>query len=109
VTEEQPDFFGGRTARDQGIDSVSRHNEEWMSAAVAEARRYIETTKYFTGEDIRLHCVKFIGEPVHPNAWGALTNKLVKSGSIRKTGMTQQMRLTSSHARVNPIYEKVPS
>ena len=106
---EQPDLFGGRSARDEGINSVSRHNEEWMAAAVAEARRFIESTRHFTGEDIRLHCVKVIGEPAHANAWGALTNKLVRSGWIRKTGMTQQMRLSSSHARVNPIYEVVPT
>jgi hypothetical protein len=107
--DEQPDLFGGRFARDEGMDSVSRHNEEWMAAAVAEARRYIESTRHFTGEDIRFHCTKMIGPPLHSNAWGALTNKLVRSGWIRKTGMTQQMRLTSSHARVNPIYEAVPS
>lgn len=108
--EYQPDMFGGgRDERDKGISSVTQHHNEWMRMATLEADNYIQhpTTNYLTGEDIRLHVVKRIGEPHDGNCWGALTNKCIKAGWLRKTGMNQQMRLTSSHARSNPIYQAI--
>ena len=103
----QGDLFAGRELRDQGIESVTENSKRWQD----EALQIIAGAQFFqaTGEELRAPIVAAIGEPHHPNAWGALINTALKRGLIAKTGRYTQMRRASAHARVNAIYRKAAS
>ena len=94
----------GRMLRDEGIKRVIENSETWQDRAL----RIIQAAQFdqVTGEELREPVVLAIGEPHHPNAWGALINTAVKRGLIVKTGQYTQMRRASAHARVNAIYRK---
>jgi len=98
----------GRELRDEGIASVSENSMSWHDKAFVEALflRYLDAFPFgFISEDIRQPISDKVGNPHHPNAWGALTMHLEKAGYIRKTGEYRQMRLKSSHARSTPVYK----
>jgi hypothetical protein len=102
---EQGDLFSGEALRDAGIQLVSANNEDWMLMARLEARRFVmDKLGGFIGEDIRFHVREKIGEPKHPNAWGALGKALLESKIIQPTGRHTAMKDRSSHARQTPVY-----
>lgn len=96
----------GQQLRDEGIKVVSEHNENWMGYALDAAKIFIARmdTDTFTGEDIRL-ALRYIPQPTHPNAWGALINTLVKRKIIVPTGEYQQPKDRTSHARAIQVYK----
>ena len=110
----QRDLFfkpSGACLRDKGIQQVTEHNENWMEKALDRiefgfipiVRR---TYQDFTGEEIRFFLNrKLIGQPKHPNAYGALINTLVKRKIIAPTGQYRQMKDRTSHARSTPVYK----
>jgi len=106
MKDQQGDLFSGKELRDAGIGRVLDHNEDWLELCMREAKRFIATRDTFTGEDIRLHCQENVGYPRHHNAWGGLTNSLIKQHVIRPTGHYRSMRDPSSHARSTVIYTK---
>lgn len=84
--------------RDAALHRVAR--DDWMPAALMAFRRYQgELPDVFTGEDIRALVSSFVGQPHHPNAWGALTMALVRQNHIVATGTVAKMKTPSSHAR----------
>lgn len=90
--------------RDEGIAKVLDSNGTWADTAYCAA---IQLPKgEYTGEDIRLAITETAGEPSHPNAWGALVNRLVKSEVITATGEYRSMKTAKSHARKTPVYRK---
>ncbi len=106
--EQLQDFgplFTGQVLRDEGIKTVTEHNESWMELCLKSIERV--TWQSFTGEDVRFHCSKMVGLPHHSNAWGALINSLVKRGIIEKTGEYRPMRDDNSHARSTPVYRRL--
>ena len=104
-TEYQGDLFTGEELRDVGIAVVSANNDSWMIEAQLEARRFVMTQHgSFIGEDIRFHVRSKIGEPKHPNAWGALGKRLLDNRVIQPTGGHRAMKDRTSHARQTPIY-----
>lgn len=93
----------GQDLKQAGIKRVSGHNKEWMRKAT-EAFSSVHWNgnwfeKEFTGETIRFYLSPRIGEPTHPNAWGALISNLVKRGLIKHTGAYVTPKDKSSHAR----------
>lgn len=94
----------GAELRDEGIERVLDHNENWLQACLEEAERFIRSQRMFTGEDIRIHCQAVVGHPAHHNAWGGLISSLVKKRMIVPTGKHQHMRDPVSHARQTPVY-----
>ena len=92
--------------KNKGLAKVTGNNETWLEQCVEHARKYVLTRDMFTGEDIRFHCEQTVGYPKHPNAWGALTNALIKRGIIQGTGFFKPMLDPRSHARITPIYKK---
>ena len=94
----------GELLRDEGIAKVSSNNSDWLKRCIALARHIVSPS--FTAEDIRLQFEKLGLIPTHPNAWGALTNSLVKRGIIKKTGQYRQMKDPRSHARETAVYTK---
>jgi hypothetical protein len=110
MASEQLSLELERKARDRGQSRVSIKNPDWTVAAVTQARwlRAVALGKGdlgdFLGEDLRLVIGAEIGQPTHPNAWGALIMRLAKEGLIEKTGAYRQMRSKGSHARATPAY-----
>lgn len=77
--------------------------EAWFSALTPK------TT--FIGEDIRKMVEPMIGQPSHPNAWGAMGGSMIrrwrKAGKIAAIGM-RASTAKSSHACLCPLYEVQP-
>lgn len=101
------DLFG-ETLKDEGIQKVARNNQEWMEEAVRMAEYYIGHWRgegQFDGDDIRSYVTTNLGNPFHPNAWGALINTLVKKGLIVRCGYRKSER-PSAHARIIQVYRR---
>lgn len=103
---EQGDLFAGRKGRDKGIGRVLTHNQIWLAKCKTEAGFFVMSRETFTGEDIRFHCRKAVGHPGHHNAWGALTNALVKGKVIEATGDWAQSKDKTSHATLIQVYRR---
>lgn len=107
----QQDLFDppetGERLRDQVLKKVGENNENWLEACV---KLFCESVGSrfctFTGEDIRFECSAWVGEPKHPNAWGALINSLVKRKVIEATGEYRSPKDKSSHARKIQVYRR---
>lgn len=100
----QPDLFETSTeARDRGIALVTEHSEPWQVRAMQWLRLYPHAEA--TGEQIANWVSQYVGEPHHPNAYGALVMVALRRGYIRKTGEWRKMEKRSSHARQTPVYE----
>ena len=63
----------------------------------------------FIGEDLRKLIAPQIGEPKHPNAWGAIFGATIRAwrklGYVQSIGMAP-MTAKTSHARQSMLYEK---
>lgn len=116
---EQPDLFDlahSRRLRDEALQRNEEGAEEWKGAALtafvqfANARSNANqrdlfggtpgTTRFIT-EDFRQWWMARANyrEPRHPNAWGAFTAALAKSGLIHATGYVRASASIKSHAR----------
>jgi hypothetical protein len=103
--DEYPLFSANaRKDRDEALKQVSDNaGGDWLS----EAQKAVAAmTGEFTGEDIRVHCQGLGIHPHHHNAWGALTNLLLRRGVITKTGRLRSMYTKRSHARSTPTYTR---
>lgn len=103
--DEYP-LFGAnaRHDRDEALKKVSDNaGGDWLAKAQIAVSKM---TGEFTGEDIRVHCESLGIRPHHHNAWGALTNLLLRRGVIAKTGRRRSMYTKRSHARSTPIYTR---
>jgi len=114
TTEGEEHYYvpDGKALRDKGLAQVSEHNENWMTKAIEAAREWVGIFGHiapnddFTGEDIRMMLITIkLGEPSHPNAYGALINTLLKRKIIVHTGEYRKMKDRSSHARSTPVYK----
>jgi len=80
----------GEQLKLEGIDRVlDNEPENWKELADDLTRNwfsYQQAGREFTGQDLRNFIVEVIGEPHHPNCWGALCRrtfrKWLKAGSI---------------------------
>ncbi len=100
-------LFSGELLRDEALEKVASHNESWMECCICSVENHdLWDGGNFTGEEIRFLCYAQVGNPTHPNAWGALVNTLVRRKIIRPTGEYRAMKDDSSHARKTPVYVK---
>lgn len=99
------DLPAGELARDTALVRAEAGAGDWFADAVA-AFPLLPLSDTFTGEDVRRVVLDRLGKPRHHNAFGALINTLVRSGSIRRTGEYRPMRDVRSHARRTPVYAK---
>lgn len=92
-------------ARDRGREIVHEHNEDFCDLVI----RLIPNMRLpdtFIGEDVRLMAEAMTGRTAkHPNAWGAIITRAVKSGLIVETGGLRKMKTRKSHARRSPVYQ----
>lgn len=65
----------------------------------------------FIGEDVRAYAMALqIGQPTHPNAWGAMFRSFIcaelKTGRVERCGMAN-VKDPVSHASLCPQYRKL--
>lgn len=106
----------GKQERDRAIALVlSKQSPEWrrhyrmMAMDWMAGKRAGDT---FIGEDLHGYMLmRGIGEPHHPNAWGANARAMLKfwlkHKLIELDGM-RPMAVAGSHARLSPCYRVLP-
>ena len=107
-------MFSGEAARDAGIEQVLDHlPPHWHTAyGVTLVFWFTQLTigTEFSGEDMTRHARPLIGEPHHPNAWGAAASALLRdwlnAGRIVVVGQAVS-RSAANHAHVYRRYRKV--
>ena len=100
---EQQDLFGAQQARDNALNQVSGNTGKWMHKALV-AVSDLRSGADLTGEDIRMRVADRVGNPHHPNAWGALIKAALKANLITPAGKHRAMQTVKSHARSTPVY-----
>src|SRR5689334_842557 len=95
------DLFTAAEARDAGIQATSITNAEWMAAALAELRFFLESHSQFRMEQFRWwwESIKQPA-PVSPHAWGALARIAVGRGWIEPIGYVKS---TSVRTHRHPV------
>ena len=88
----------GEDLKERGLASVEDNSEPWMRAAVSTLERARLETPW-TCDDLRevLEAAN-LGEPHHPNAWGALARNVAKARGLKIVGYTKSGR-ASAHVR----------
>lgn len=91
-------------ARDQGIAMVARNaGTAFMEQAKAVILERLSGTECLA-EEMRRVCEEAGIQPHHHNAWGSLTNQLVRAGVLIDTGRLGKSTSLRSHARRQPIW-----
>jgi len=105
----------GKVLRDKGIDLVKEHQQDaWKERYRNVAELFILTLPVghtFLGEDVRMYANRHgVGQPTHPNAWGAMFRSFVlkelKAGRIEVYGM-DHLKDPVGHASLARQYKKV--
>lgn len=92
------------SAKDQALGLVSRHaGIAFMEAAKGVILERLSGTECLA-EEMRRVCEDAGVVPHHHNAWGSLTNQLVKAGILLDTGRLAKSRSVRSHARRQPVW-----
>lgn len=93
----------GEELRERGIDAVDANTPEgWKEQTDGIIGWLARNGAEFTAEDVR----PWVGEPPHPNAWGARFAAAVKAGVIRHLCYRKAKR-AQAHARVLAVYRGV--
>ena len=93
-----------KASRDHAIALVGRNaGAEFMEAAKAVILERLSGTECLA-EEMRRVCEEAGVVPHHHNAWGSLTNHLVKAGILIDTGRLGKSTSVRSHARRQPIW-----
>lgn len=91
-------------ARNQGIATVARNaGVEFMEQAKAVILERLSGTECLA-EEMRRVCEEAGVMPHHHNAWGSLTNQLVRAGVLIDTGRIAKSKRITSHARRNTVW-----
>ena len=97
----------GRSSRDAALAQVLEHaGESWRDDAARLIRERLAGQEVLA-EEFRALCVAEGIKPHHCNAWGGLTNALVRAGVIEDTGRVAKSRDPRSHARRQPVWRVV--
>lgn len=81
------DLFKAIEAHNQGLRATSITNAEWMAAALAELRAYLQTQPTMRLEEFRAEWERReMPAPVSPHVWGALAKAAVKKEWIEPVG-----------------------
>ena len=95
-------------ARDDGMERLRIRNRKCMVRAMDRVMELGESVEW-TGEGIRMHIRKLVGDPSHHNLWGVLIGDAIRKRLLERTGNWVNMKLESSHARCNPVYRVTAS
>jgi hypothetical protein len=93
-----------KAAKDHAIATVAANaGTEFMEQAKAVILQRLSGTECLA-EEFRRVCEEAGVRPHHHNAWGSLTNQLVKAGILMDTGRLGKSTSVRSHARRQPIW-----
>lgn len=101
---EYADSRKGETLRDEGIARVSGRNTAWLDNALALIASEVAPGTELMGEDLR--AIPGIGEPTHPNAFGALVRTAIRRGLIEPTGQFRKAKRETIHAHRLAVYRR---
>jgi hypothetical protein len=91
-------------ARDRALAQVSGNaGTDFKEAAQAVIVERLSGTECLA-EEMRRVCEEAGVVPHHHNAWGGLTNQLVKAGILIDTGRLAKSTCVRSHGRRQPIW-----
>lgn len=97
-------LFAAVAARDKAIAQVlGNAGSDWQAEAIRIIRQQLAGQEVLA-EAFRTTCEKEGVRPHHHNAWGGLTNALVRAGVIVDTGRVEKSRDPRSHARRQPVW-----
>jgi hypothetical protein len=102
-----PLFQHGEQLRDTGIKTViANAGDDWLK----KATDLIQVR--FAGQEVLAETFRKVCEeenirPHHHNAWGGLTNRLIKQGILIDTGRVAKSTHPTSHARRQPIWKVI--
>jgi|688.fasta_scaffold17039_6 hypothetical protein len=99
--------------RDFGMQQVQQHQTtEWRVAyndAITAWFESLPAGSEFIGEEMRQAVEPITGQPTHVNAWGAMAGSALrrwtKTERVALVGV-RRATVTSSHARLYPLYRK---
>lgn len=100
MTDVQLDIYAEAEARkQQGMAQVDANSmPEWKAECDAAIERLARTGRVFQAHDLTL---EGIGDPHHPNAWGARLSAAAKRGVIVSAGTGQSTRPTTAKSLVH--------
>ena len=102
-----PLFQHGEQLRDNGIKTVVKNaGSIWMDKAIELICSKLAGQEVIA-ETFRVLCEEENIIPHHHNAWGGLTNRLVKEGVLIDTGRMAKSLRPKSHARRQPVWKVI--
>lgn len=99
------DLFTGEALKQDGIELVTDNNIEWMARAIDAARVHLPTG-LLCGEDFRRCLAPIVGEPEHPNAWGALVRHCRRMHIVEPTGNYRKSTAILNHGHPYAEYRR---
>lgn len=117
TTQLTLDSFAARQLKDKGIDKILTNQAPWLDAAIEQiksmkipdrglrASQAPYSDNSMPADQIRQRIQNTIGEPNHPNAWGALFRTAMRRGLLIDTGRMTKSSITTSHSRRIPVYQ----
>ncbi len=105
---DRPDV-SGEALRDEGAERVLARQAEWKKRVrTTICLLAISSPNGFTSDDVRsLAADWLLGDPTHPNAWGAAMLSAAAAGLIEKTGEFRKSTRKAAHAHQNPVWRGV--
>jgi len=99
-------FDDGHQRKEAGQELVKAHQtDEWKDAVMGIIERLADAGT-FTNDDVRgVAVAQMIGEPEHPNAWGAMVSAAQTAGTIETCGYTTSTQ-ASRHGSVMRIWRR---
>ena len=95
----------GEGAKDAALARVSSNaGPKFMEAARAVILDRLSGQEVLA-EEMRRICEEVGVRPHHHNAWGSLTNQLVKAGVLKDTGRLAKSNSVRSHRRRQPVWK----
>jgi hypothetical protein len=101
------DYAEAAVCRDASLKQVSENSGDWMALAFATAKSILWLLPdEFTPEMMKHQILLHIPPPHSPNAFGALTMKLIRAKEIEKTGRYGNNADPASHRTCAPLYRR---
>ena len=102
---QQPNLFDapeGDRRKAAGQALVESHQvEQWKAGVARVIAMLARRAEPFTGDDVRAQALeRSLGQPSHPNAWGAAMSTASKRGVIQAVGYTASTQVSRHGAIV---------
>jgi hypothetical protein len=98
--------MSGQELKEAGIAVVNASNEPWKNRIIDLIEQCVKVGTITSCQVRKVAQAQGIGNPSHPNAWGAVFNAAARKGIIKKTGQYVKSRFEKSHSAVVAVWEK---